>query len=165
MLNQQSTPEHPRAISNKTGSVQKTLLLPTSLCLYVYRTILLDLPNLPHAQMKYTQIRARYCEYTVANAPKILRMRLNKLPWSHCATWINIRFPPAVCSFLLVPPVSVLFDPWFRTIYFTTCEVMFTPAWQPCLQWQSFNLRLPCSQPATWRPSSVTCLSCCDLSN
>ncbi len=23
--------------------------------------------------------RARYCEYTVANAPKILRMRLNKL--------------------------------------------------------------------------------------
>ena len=34
---------------------------------------------------------------------------------------------------------SDLFDPWFRTIYFTTCEVMFTSAWQPCLQWQSFN--------------------------
>ena len=55
--------------------------------------------------------RARYCEYTVANAPKILRMRLNKLPWSHCATWINVRFPPAVCSFLLVPHVVSLVWP------------------------------------------------------
>ena len=27
--------------------------------------------------------RARFCEYTVANAPKIVRMRLNKQPWSH----------------------------------------------------------------------------------
>ena len=55
--------------------------------------------------------RARYCEYTVANAPKMLRMRLNKLHWSHCATWINVRFPPAICSFLLVPRVVRLVLP------------------------------------------------------
>ena len=62
--------------------------------------------------------RARYCEYTVANAPKILRMRLNKLPWSHCATWINVRFPPAVCSFLLVPPVVSLVWPMIQNDLF-----------------------------------------------
>ena len=62
--------------------------------------------------------RARYCEYMVANAPKILRMRLNKLPWWHCGTQINVCFPPAVCSFLLVPTVVSLVWPMIQNDLF-----------------------------------------------
>ena len=36
--------------------------------------------------------RARFCEYTVANAPKIVRMQLNKLPWSHFAIFLLLFF-------------------------------------------------------------------------
>ena len=32
---------------------------------------------------RFIVFRARFCEYTVANAPKIVRMRLKKLLWSH----------------------------------------------------------------------------------
>ena len=41
-------------------------------------------------------VRARFCEYTVANAPKIVRMRLNKRPWSHFAFFLFIYL---VCIF------------------------------------------------------------------
>ena len=41
---------------------------------------------------KCRHIRARFCEYTVANAPKIVRMRLNKVPWSHFAIFFFFIF-------------------------------------------------------------------------
>ena len=73
--------------------------------------------------------RARYCEYTVANAPKMVRMRLNKLPWSHFATWIDVGLPCVFCSFLLVHSVIGLVWSMIQSdLYFTTGEVMFTSA-------------------------------------
>ena len=36
--------------------------------------------------------RARFCEYTVANAPKIVRMRLNKQPWSQFSIFFFFFF-------------------------------------------------------------------------
>ena len=56
-------------------------------------TILPTMCQLLVRQVQYCQqCRARFCEYTVANAPKIVRMRLNKLPWSHFAIFFFFFF-------------------------------------------------------------------------
>ena len=67
---------------------------------YEDRLRILKLPSLYYRRArgdmieayKFTHSRARFCEYTVANAPKIVRMRLNKRPWSHYAIFFFFFF-------------------------------------------------------------------------